>query len=90
MKIKLGKVLITRGINDHIINSKEFAQFVHISLLRHQNADWGDCCQEDQKANTEALNGSGRLFSVYNDVEKIWIITEYDRSYTTILFPSEY
>lgn len=58
-----------------------------------------DCCQEDMQANNQALKSGERLFSVYllpkalqfvHRDRKIWIITEADRSVTTILFPSEY
>ncbi|MBL0023486.1 MAG: plasmid related protein [Saprospiraceae bacterium] len=63
----------------------------------HLQGDWGDCCEQDQDSNETALQGGGRLFSVYHIPaglfaleSKIWIITESDRSYTTVLFPSEY
>lgn len=62
-------------------------------LLRHVDGDWGDDLDaEDIAANDDALaNNDGRLFSSYNlDGEKLWIITEWDRSVTTFLLPSEY
>ncbi len=61
-------------------------------LARHQAGDWGDVCEEDRKENELSLTRRLRLFSVYhtaNDV-KIWVITEADRSITTILLPEEY
>lgn len=59
---------------------------------RHQKGDWGDVCKEDNKANNQALNKGGRLFSVYHDANgiKFWIITEADRSVTTVLLPEDY
>jgi len=47
---------------------------------------------EDKQSNAEALDGSGRLVSAYhlNDGTKIWVISEWDRSRTTLLLPSEY
>jgi len=61
-------------------------------LARHHRCDWGDVCQEDQEANDEALQSGGRLMSVYklNENDRIWIITEADRSSTCVLTPSCY
>jgi len=63
-----------------------------VSLARHLRGDWGDLCPEDWDANERALQYGGRLFSAYQEegLPKIWIITEADRSATTILFPEEY
>lgn len=61
-------------------------------LARHQTGDWGDVCDEDAAENEFALGRHLRLFSVYhlNAEVKIWVITEADRSGTTILLPEEY
>jgi hypothetical protein len=61
-------------------------------LERHVRGDWGSLCQEDKDANQEALEQGLRLLSSYrlNDGTKIWIITECDRSATTVLLPEEY
>lgn len=60
-------------------------------LSRHQSGDWGELCKEDQQANDSALKHGDRIFSAYKiDDAKIWIITEADRSSTTLLLPSEY
>jgi hypothetical protein len=61
-------------------------------LQRHASGDWGDVCEEDRVANNDALQYGDRLLSSYAISEniKIWVITEYDRSVTTILLPSEY
>lgn len=63
-----------------------------VFLMRHAGGDWGEVCEEDRQANEFALENELRLFSVYHlgDGTKIWIITEADRSVTTILLPSEY
>ena len=90
-KFKLGQVVMTRGIASELEQSKAFAQFVTASLKRHATGDWGEMCKEDLETNEQALIHGDRLFSAYEQGEwKIWIITEWDRSYTTILFPSEY
>jgi hypothetical protein len=62
-------------------------------LSRHLRGDWGDdLCQEDKTENELSLKYGFRLLSSYRvtDTEKIWIITEADRSVTTLLSPAEY
>ena len=63
-----------------------------ISLLsRHQRGDWGELDPEDKAENDTALDAGTRIFSAYIfDTVKFWIITEADRSSTTILLPEEY
>lgn len=62
------------------------------ALSRHVRADWGSLDQEDREANENALKYGGRLFSVYYSTQniKFWIITECDRSATTVLLPEDY
>jgi hypothetical protein len=88
----LGRLMITRGVNDLVADNKEFALFVLNSLQRHAKGDWGDLSEEDKKENEYSLRRRLRLFSVYErpPLPKIWIITEADRSLTTVLFPEEY
>lgn len=76
-------------------NALAFAQKNQIDLgqllTRHQTGDWGDLEDEDKESNEEALNNDTRIFSSYSIAEdKIWIITEADRSFTTLLMPSDY
>ena len=60
-------------------------------LARHASGDWGDLDAQDRRENELALEHGRRLLSSYPvGDEKIWIITEADRSYTTLLLPSEY
>jgi hypothetical protein len=61
-------------------------------LSRHLRGDWGDLCQEDKTENELSLKHGFRIMSSYevSDTEKLWIITEADRSVTTLLLPSEY
>lgn len=86
-KFELGQVLITPGAHDDL-NLKDVAS----SLVRHAGGDFGDVCEEDQELNTEAISTGDRILSAYHDRNgvKFWIITEWDRSATTILLPSEY
>jgi hypothetical protein len=79
------RIVKTRG-------SDEFPQdFLMRCLERHANQDWGDLCSEDKKANDDAVRHGGRVLSSYElRGDKLWIITEADRSVTTLLTPEEY
>lgn len=60
-------------------------------ITRHLSGDWGDLCADDLQANNDALNDEGRLFSAYKfEAVTLWVITEADRSATTLLLPNEY
>ena len=61
-------------------------------LARHSRGDWGECCSEDATENDFSVKAGFRIFSVYRtrDGEKLWVITEADRSATTLLLPIEY
>lgn len=61
-------------------------------LSRHLRGDWGDLCQDDKAENELSLKHGFRLLSSYpvTDTDNLWIITEADRSVTTLLLPSEY
>jgi len=89
----IGQLVATAGVDALMWEDMDFYRFVVGSYERHTKGDWGDLRPEDKALNDEALEGEGRLFSVYEGkypIPKIWIITEADRSATTILFPSEY
>jgi len=61
-------------------------------LSRHLRADWGDLCHDDKTENELRLKYGFRSMSSYlvTDTEKLWVITEADRSVTTLLLPVEY
>jgi hypothetical protein len=65
---------------------------IQAALERHLRCDWGEVCKDDWKANDQALLDDTRLLSVYKSAtgEKFWIITEADRSLTTVLMPEDY
>lgn len=89
-KFSLGQLVATPAALEAMVCAEDSADKY---LRRHLNGDWGDCGTEDSKANdTALLAGDERLLSVYHlkDKTKIWIITEADRSVTTILLPSDY
>jgi|SRR5579862_412396 len=62
------------------------------AIQRHQAGDWGRLDSEDRNSNDRALESGGRIFSAYNadDGTKFWVITEADRSVTTVLLPEDY
>ena len=87
--IALGQVVATPGA----LEALEQASVQPFQLLaRHQAGDWGEVCVEDKQLNDEALSDGTRVLSAYtlDTGVKIWIITEADRSATTLLLPSEY
>lgn len=87
--IELGQVVMTQGIQNlagvaHILDVNDL-------LHRHANGDWGNLDEEDAAANDHAVDNKERILSSYLLAgEKVWIITEWDRSVTTILLPKEY
>jgi len=88
-KFSLGRVVATPGA----LSALETAQESALGYLqRHESGDWGNLPPEDQQENEFSLGNGFRLLSSYRlrDETKIWIITEADRSVTTILLPSEY
>lgn len=91
MRFNLGRVVWTRGVNEKVADSLPFGKFVLDSLKRHRCGDWGDLPPEDKAENEYSIEHGLRILSAYDHPDgKIWIITEADRSATTILFPEEY
>lgn len=89
ISFELGKTAMTKGVA--ALMGKNLGASLFVFLLRHKNGDWGLMPIEDKIANDEATRKEGRIMSSYNFCgEKIWIITEWDRSVTTVLLPSEY
>lgn len=87
-KLPLGQLMMTAGVSQWA-DTDELAVEVGHCIYRHERGDWGDVRSEDAAMNDEALGN--RVLSSYEVAGRtIWIITEYDRSVTTILFPSEY
>lgn len=90
---ELGRVVITRGLNNLIENSENLRNELNSALSCYFNCDWGDTCEDDKVLNDAAVkNNNDRIVAKYvlsNDI-KIFIITEADRSYTTIMLTEEY
>ena len=80
----LGQLVRTQSVE---LNALEVAQI----LSRHSSGDWGEVDKHDWNANNQALQDGSRLLSAYTvRGTKIWVITEADRSVTTVLLPSDY
>ncbi len=90
-RFQLGKLVMTSGIQN-IINEKPSYQYELVNYLnRYMNEDWGDLCDDDKQMNEDGIMNNERILASYLTTSgKIYIITERDRSYTTILFASEY
>lgn len=97
VRFELGQLCYTPGAQSAL----EQYQVSPLDLItRHVNGDWGEVCPDDAQANEDALRTGARLLSSYalqqpegSDLSasvKIWVITEADRSVTTLLLPEEY
>lgn len=86
-QFRLGRLLSTPGAVERISDSEMLR-----ALERHVSGDWGNVCPEDAEANEAAVHERARLLSAYTteDGVRFWIITEADRSVTTVLLPEEY
>lgn len=87
LPVELGQVVATPGALAALTRDD-----ILTALGRHARGDWGDCCPDDAAENEFSLTRQLRLFSVYHaaDGTKFWVITEADRSATTVLLPEEY
>ena len=86
IKFPLGRTVTTRCVIELLTECE-----ISMLLARHSSGDWGDMCVDDIRSNNDALIHGERLFSSYKTPKgKVWIITEHDRSITTVLLPNEY
>ncbi len=92
MKFLIGRVVVTRGVHARMVDDRTFMEFIGRCLGRHMDGDWGEVDREDRQTNEDALKVGNRLLSAYSHVDntRVWVITEADRSVTTVLFPDEY
>lgn len=86
-RFPLGRLVITPNAQQRLN-----PQDVHVCIDRHAAGDWGECGEADRKENEYSLTRNLRLLSVYRDRDgtKFWVITEADRSATTVLLPEDY
>jgi hypothetical protein len=86
-KFRMGQIVMTHSVMNSLSEEDIFT-----GIRRHQSGDWGDVCEAHRAANDQALVEGTRLLSIYCTPQGItsWIITEADRSVTTILLPEDY
>ena len=85
----LGQIYLTIGAREAL---EESGQDASDFLFRHQTGDWGELCEDDKKENELSVKEGFRILSAYRTTLgiKIWVLTESDRSSSTILLPEEY
>ena len=83
----LGRLLITSNASSQLNPADVLA-----AIERHSTGDWGELCAEDNAVNDDAILDGSRILSAYRDRGgvKFWVITEADRSATTVLLPEDY
>ena len=86
-KVPLGPLVMTKNAQAKLASAD-----VITAIARHARGDWGEVGEDDRKENVLSLARGFRLLSVYHDTAgvKFWIITEADRSSTTVLLPEDY
>ena len=86
-KFRLGHIVATPNALTRLAQDDILA-----AIQRHQPGDWGDVPEEDRQENELSLQQGLRLLSAYSSAQgvKFWIITEADRSVTTVLLPEDY
>lgn len=92
-KFDLGQVVVAKGVDEKMKEDRSFSVFVQVSIGRYVHRDWGQTCDEDAKANNRAIQNGERILAVYRQPKigiTIRIITEANRSVTTIMFPDEH
>ena len=86
-RFRLGQIVATPNALAHISQDEILS-----AIQRHQAGDWGDLDDHDSQVNESGLLHGGRLLSVYHSSAglKFYVITEWDRSVTTVLLPEDY
>jgi hypothetical protein len=84
---RVGRIVATPNVLSRISNDDVLA-----GIRRHQSGDWGEVCKSDRQQNEVSLQNGSRLLSAYRagNGTKFWVITEADRSATTVLLPEDY
>ena len=92
VNFELGQTVQTRGIAAACEDNEAFTKEIYEAFNKFVLCNWGDTCPEDCALNDSAVkNNDDRIVAKYKTSKgNIFIITEWDRSYTTILFADEY
>lgn len=90
-KFELGRVVMTTSVHTWWGRDPELQWRLAECLQRHNSGDWGEVCDDDKRENDFSVENGLRVLSAYTiEGQKIWVITEADRSVTTVLFPEDY
>lgn len=92
-KFDLGQVVVFKDVDEKMKEDRSFRVFVQVSIGRYVHRDWGQTSDEYAKANNRAIQNGARIRAVYKQPRTdttIRIITEANRSVTTIMFPDEH
>lgn len=90
-KFELGQTVMTRSVADWIDGNEARHIRVMACLQKHQCGDWGEVSATDARLNDAAVKSEDRIMSAYTvDNKTVWVITEHDRSVTTVMFPEDY
>jgi len=89
-QFNLGQVVMTPGVENLLTGEDDIQRLTNI-ITHHREGDWGDVDAEDQATNDQAVEQGERVLGAHTlSGQKIWVITERDRSVTTALLPEEY
>lgn len=89
--MEYGQIVATRSVADEMKASELFRLEVQEALQQYISGDWGQMSETDKEENDRAVSEGERVLAAYQTSKgKIWIITEWDRTATIILFPNEY
>lgn len=91
MKFSLGQIVMTRPLAEAVEHNEQLKREVFNALDRYRLGEWGNLGEEDKQANEDAIEQGERILAKYEtSSEPIYIITEWDRSYTTLMFCRDY
>ena len=90
-RFDIGRFVMTKGIANEIDNKPSYQNEILDCLTKYLSGDWGTLCDEDKQANELAIKNNDRILAKYiTSSGSIYMITEWDRSYTTVMFVEEY
>lgn len=90
-RFNIGRFVMTKGIANEIENKPSYKNEILDCLTKYLSGDWGSLCEEDKLANELAIKNNDRILAKYPTSSGIiYMITEWDRSYTTVMFVEEY
>ncbi len=90
--LPLGATVVTASLNELVRQGGNWGSAIVRGLRKHARCNWGNVCDDDAKINDAALDAGLRILSAYTGPDNVefWIITEADRSVTTVLLPHDY